>query len=1120
MLLRRKLEMERQLTTGSALRWFLRLAALPIFIATVAIWMSVGLTVYAQATDGNIVGAVIDPSQALIPNATITATNKATGVTYNAITSDAGDYRINNVPVGSYDVDAVASGMKPLKTANVTVDLNRTSTVNFNLQVGAISTVVEVTEAAPLLDASNAQLQTTFKSDLMQHLPAAGNFLNDTGVLNLSLLAAGVTQSGGVGLGTGPSVGGQRPTNNSFHIDGVDNNKHDNRGPAVSVSNEAVAEFSVLQNQFSPEFGGASGGIFNTVVKTGTNEIHGSLYEYFGNRRLNATDSRAAVQGLTRPPRFDYNRFGGTVGGPIRKNELFYFAGYEYSPLGRASTPGSPISGPTAAGYDTLATLSAVNKTNLGVLQQYLAPAAVATRTVTVAGTPIPIGSSQAVGPSYQSKQNLVTAIDWIISERDQLRGRYILNRFTGIDTLAQLPAFYINYPDNRQFVSLSEFHTFSSTMLNEFRLAYHRKFNEYSAGDFTFPGLDQFPNISINDLSLQLGPDSSTPQGYIQGSLQLTNNVTKTFSRHTIKAGYQFQDVIATNEFIQRVRGDYAYSTLDLYLRDISPDALGERSVGFSGGLPVGFLFHSAYFSDDFRFRPNLTFNLGMRYEYVTVPVVSRYQSFSAPADVPGVITFREPKAERDNWGPRIGVAWSPGTRGDWSVRAGFGINYDMPYNNLNINTKPGIFFQTQNVSLTNPTPNFLAGGGLPPSTALVITTDPATARAAVSGYMFDQNRPYSINYTLSVQHSLGQDYVVEARYVGTKGVHLYVQDQINRVTVVTPNYGLPTFFTTPSAADLAGLSLTLGDIRNTLAAFTGYTASPSNSLGQYGFPNTITSYNPIGNSEYHGLSLQLDRRYSKGFSYRTAFTWSHALDDQSTTVFSTVLSPRRPQDFRNLRNEWGTSALDRRYRFTFAPFYDFTMNSGNWFVKNIVGNWNIAGTYTYQSPAHATVQSGIDSNLNNDSLDRTVINLGGQANLSTTVTPINSAGATVAAGNAAIVAYVANNANARYVQAGLGAYPNGGRNTLPMSATNNVDLQLKKHFSITESKRFEIAMQASNLFNHPQWTGDLLNDVFPNLNNTTRSFLLTGNSEFGRFDRFFTSNPRTITIAARVLF
>ena len=330
---------------------------------------------FAQATDGNIVGTVTDATQAVIPGAMITATNKATGITYTAMSNAVGDYRLNNVPVGAYDVDVRAGGMTPQKLTNVSVELNRTSTVNLVLQVASVTADVVVQEAPPLLDSSTSQLESTFKGEQALNQVAAGNFVNDTGVLNLSLLAPGVTQGGGMGYGTGPSVGGQRPTNNSFNIDGVDNNRHDVTGPTVTVPNDAVEQFSLLANQFGPEFGGASGGVFNIVVKTGGNAMHGSLYEYFNNRNLNALDSKQAIQGFTSTPRFDSNRFGGTIGGPVIKNKLFYFADYEYFPLGQASVPGSPILAPTAAGYSTIAGLPGISKTNLAVLQQYLAPA-------------------------------------------------------------------------------------------------------------------------------------------------------------------------------------------------------------------------------------------------------------------------------------------------------------------------------------------------------------------------------------------------------------------------------------------------------------------------------------------------------------------------------------------------------------------------------------------------------------------------------------------------------------------------------------------------------------------------------------------------------------------------
>jgi hypothetical protein len=313
--------------------------------------------------------------------------------------------------------------------------------------------------------------------------------------------------------------------------------------------------------------------------------------------------------------------------------------------------------------------------------------------------------------------------------------------------------------------------------------------------------------------------------------------------------------------------------------------------------------------------------------------------------------------------------------------------------------------------------------------------------------------------------------------------------------------------------------LNLSLGDIKNHLSALTG--GNGSNSYAQFGFPSTITAYIPEGNSKYNGLSLQMVKRYANNFSYNAAFTWSHALDDSTATVYSTVLTPRRGQDFRNLRNDWASSALDRRLRFTFAPVYDFKpFANGSWLMKNVVGNWTATAAYTFQSPEYATVQSGIDSNLNNDALDRAVINPAGLPFVSSGVTPYNKAGQVVAAGDAGIVAYVANNSNARYIQAGSGVFGNSGRNTIPLRRTDNVDFQLMKRLNITERTRFEIGASASNVFNHPQWTGDLLNDVYPNQFNNTRSFLLTGNSEFGRFDHFYTSNPRSVTIVTRLSF
>jgi hypothetical protein len=318
------------------------------------------------------------------------------------------------------------------------------------------------------------------------------------------------------------------------------------------------------------------------------------------------------------------------------------------------------------------------------------------------------------------------------------------------------------------------------------------------------------------------------------------------------------------------------------------------------------------------------------------------------------------------------------------------------------------------------------------------------------------------------------------------------------------------------PDPSVLAGLTKALGDI----------SAKTSNYMATYGLTNSIVGYHPWGNSRYNGLQLQVNKRYSKNFSYIAAYTWSHNFDDSTATNFSTILSPRRAQDFQNLRAEWASSALDRRHRFTFTPIYDFKpFQNGNWMMKNVIGNWNISGTYTFQSPEYATVQSGVDSNLNGDSAgDRAIINPAGAANIGSGVTGYNAAGQ-VSAGDD-IVAYVANNPGARYIVA-VRAPAQWWTATFPLDHTNNFDFALTKRINITERFRFDIGAQAFNLFNHAQFVGGYLNDVNPfSTASISRSFLVPSSSSFGAYNQgtpevgFFSSNSRALQLVAHFVF
>lgn len=1085
----------------------------------------------AQAISGDLVGTVIDASGAGLPQATVSATNDATRVKNTTTTDASGAYRIANLPVGTYIVNVSANGFTSATIKDVRVQLNNTVTQNATLAIGATSTTVEVSAAAPPLDTTTAQIQTTYDARQAEDLPVAGfsrtagiaSTVQSAAIWNLTLLNAGVASNGGVGQGTGPTVSGQRPENNTFFLDGVNDNNRYSTGPLAIIPNDAVAEVSLLQNHFSAEFGGASGGVFNAVVKTGSNQIHGSIYEYFQNRNLNADDAIFWVQGLKSYPRYDSNRLGANIGGAIIKDKLFYFGNFEYNPIGQAAVPNTPIFAPTAAGYSRIAADPLVSKTNLGILQKYAGTASVADQDpISVGGISVPIGSVAFNGPNFNNSYNALTSIDYNLSEKDQLRGRWIYNKVVGIDAMPVLPAFYVPQPNNTYMLALSEFHSFSPTLQNEFRGAFSRNYQLVPSSALAFPGLNAFPDLDLDELNLQIGGGQTAPSGSIQNLFQAQNNVTKVSGRHTIKFGYSFTDVILTNYFIQRVRGEYEYSTLQRYLYDQVPDVLGERSAGPTA-YPTGNLEHAAFINDDFRIRPNLTLNLGLRYEYVTMPIASRTQIYSAPANVPGGITFGKPSFSPNDWSPRLGFAYSPGNNSRWVIRGGVSRSFDLSYANLTANSAPAFFQTTQDVNLHSTANGFLAGGALP-GIAPGLPTDTLGARAIIGSYTYGGKRPYGLSWTTGVQRLLGRDYTFEARYTGTKGVHLWNQTRANVASPVSPSNFVPTFFSSPSAATLASLGTNYGQVSSVIVPG-GTSARQFDQLAALGFQNNLVGYSPQSYSSYNGLALQMTKRYSNGLYFIAAYTWSHLLDNATATNFSTYLSPRRAQDFMNLRSEWASSALDRRHRFTFTPMYDWKpFKTGNWLMKNVVGNWSICGTYTYQSPEYATIQSGIDSNLNGDSAgDRVIINPAGAATVGTDVVPYNAKGqisGTSKNPGADTVAYVAVNPNARYVMAGLGALANSGRNTYPLKPTDNIDLALTKRFAVTERVHLEIAGQFFNVLNHAQYTGGYVSDASGSQQTNSRNELIPSNALFGRFDQFYGSNSRFGQIVMKVVF
>ncbi len=1087
---------------------------------------------FAQSTtSGDLTGLVSDASGAAVPGATVTALNQGTAVQNVLTTSGTGEYHFTNLPVGKYTLAATAAGFATAQIKNIDISLNTVVTENVKLDIGTTTSSVEVSEAAVVIDTTTAQVAGSFDSRQMAELPSAST---GSGVLNLSLLQSGVGTSGTVGIGMGPSVGGQRPANNSFTIEGIDNNNRTVTGAVVSVPNDADAEFTLLQNQFSPDFGHSSGGQFNQVIKSGTNSYHGELYEYSTNRDLLAADNLNFVDGNPLHPRFDNNRFGGNFGGPILRNKLFFFVDYEYNPIGGEASGGA-VFAPTSAGYAALASIPGISATNLSILQKYLGTAATAvpvstlggsyplvgqssfgnesgwTQTQINAATPIPLGNIPTAAPSYTNNESAVASIDYTISDRDSLRGRFILNRSGSIDTLGFPSLFYTNAPSNAYLATMTEFHNFSPNVINEFRFGYNRSNSFVGVPKIPFPGLDVFPNIGINELGVLVGPDPNAPSGGVQNIYELTNNVSYTHGAHTFKFGFDGTDSISPQFFTQRGRGDYEWNYLSDYLFDFYPDYIAQRNVGGREYYGNNYLF-GIYGNDTWKVRPNLTVNLGLRWEYQTVPLGEREQDLNVAANVPGLISFNAPTPQATNFMPRVGIAYSPGNSGKTSIRAGFGINYDVNRDNLGLDAAVPQFSSTIDVT-GFPGQGFLANGGISP-TSVAASPTVAELRAETGGVLPTTfTRPESIQWNFGIQHVFAENYTVEVRYLGTRGVHLDVQDQLNRQPIVNASNALPVYFSAPSQATLDGLTSTLSSLTGQLGT--------GNIVPAYlaaGFTGILTSFQPWGNSSYNGLATQMNRRFSNGLQFISSYTWSHNIDDSTADVFSTYTTPRRPQNARDLSADRSSSALDHRQRLTFAGVYDlpFFKNGQNWFLRNLVGNWLLAPIYTYQTGTLATAQAGTDSNLNGDSAgDRTIVNPAGNPNVGSDVSPLtNSAGQ--------IVAYQAINPSAGYVATPKGALATGGRNTLMLEPIDDIDLSLTKRFTFREHYSLELGIRATNIFNHPQYTGGFLNDVgavgatSTNIHNT----LIPSSPTFTDWSQAFSSNPRSAQIVGKFIF
>jgi hypothetical protein len=1076
----------------------------------------------AQGLDGTLRGDVKDPEGAVIVGAKVTLTNEQTDLTRTQETTSGG-FNFPNLLVGNYTLTVEHEGFRKYLVKGIEIKANQVTDIAAQLELGLMTQTVEVTASPELVQTTSSQLGTSWGAREASEVPLpvlSGN------TLNLSMLQVGTTsQSGGV-AGVGGAIGGNRPRNNSFVVDGVDNNDVSVTGPVQYIIPEAVGEFTLLTNQFSAEYGHSTAGQFIANTKSGTNDYHGEVFGFVNNRNFNSLDNltKAAIArgDLAEAPRFDWLRTGGAMGGPVIREKLFFFGAYQYATQGQASTPGNVSFVPTANGVATLNSLattsgSGVSPVAVNTLTNVLPPATVAdsSQNVTVVNNatgalvPIEVGALTPAAPNFFTQHDFQTNGD-INLRNHRISLRFAYDRFRApLVSAFPLPVFTGGQQFDAKSATISDVYSISPTIVNEFRAGYRRSQLAFAVPNIAPPAsLDVYPNLIIEQLGgLELGPDGNSPQSNVLNQYQWVDNLSISRGVHNFKLGVDARLWIAPGVFLPRERSEYRYSSLDKFVKDAVPDNLALRGVGdgsFAGNQKGVFWF----IQDDWKLHPRLTLNLGLRYEFVTNPRDDAKQAINSVSDLqnptnPGLspLLFRVPRQDINNFAPRIGFAWDMFADHKTAMRGGFAVAYDVIFQNLALLQLPPQLQQELGVEQAcvalSPQPswcpapgaspyneefivangtNFLASAGLP-GTFIPQTLSPADARAGTQALIVDTVAPKTLTWSLGVQRELGQNNALEVRYVGTRGINLPAQIRRN-AALVPDSLFLPTFFNTADVpANVSVTAPSVADFQN--AAIRPYAAD--------GFLSNVTAFDSASSSTYHGGSIEFTRRFKSigrwgnGVFLKTGYTFSKVIDNATNELFTSQVNPRRPEDFLDLRAERGRSTIDHPHKFTIAAIYELPRYGGDsaW-LGYVLNQWQVSASYIAESGQPVTALSFVDANGNGDAAgDRAIFNPGFAArNTATGVNAVCRAAGTGATsivgpdvcGAGDTVGYVAVDPAAQYVQALPGARTNVGRNTLDSPGLNNWNMSFFKKTRMTERVSVELRADMQNVFNHGQ--------------------------------------------------
>ena len=888
----------------------------------------------AQST-ATLQGTVTDSKGAVVPNANIVVRNRSTASERTTQTDTDGNYQLAALPVGVYSVEVRVQGFKTQVADQVTLEVAKTAVQNFQLDVGAISEQVLVSSDVPVIETATTSVGTVINQRTVQEIPLNGRHFVDLGLLipgsvtppQNGFLTAPLRGQGSFAFNTA----GNREDTVNFMINGVNLNDMAQNQITFQPSINTVQEFKVDNSTFSAEYGRNSGAIVNIATRSGTNDYHGEFFEFLRNEALDARNFFDP-----RKPPFKRNQFGLNVGGPLHlphfgtggspfsyngKNRTFFFFSYEGLRQRQGLTLTSNVLTPAQRA-------SVTNPTVLKLLP--LIPLPTSIDTVLVGGVPTQVARFAGAGTAPVNIDQYTGDVSHNFSSNDRLHGYYAFQRDLRGEPNLQgntLPGFGDTRQSQRQIFTLNETHIFGPNLTNEARLGFNRVNISFTPNfqvnpeDFDInDGVDQpigLPQISITGFNFNIGGPTGFPQGRADTTVVVSDTLNYLRGNHSFKFGGEGRRFY--NNGFQLDTGSFIFPNVDSFIAGRATSfsiTTGDRSSAIIQNA-LGF-----YVQDNYKARPNLTLELGLRYDWNMTPTerFNRFVVFDpATRSLVRVGSGIDDAYHENNknFQPRVGIAWDPFKDGKTSIRAAYAILTDQPVTNVVTGLASNPPFAEPR-ALTTQLPNLITfqnaddvarAAGLSPNTVA-----------------HDFDNPYVQSWNLNIQREIGRDLGVTIGYFGSKGTHLRIARNINqRVNGVLPFASLPS--TDPFRPNVPLVN--------------------------------IIQIEGTGNSSYNGLWLTATKRFSRGFQFNASYTFSKSIDYNSLNSQGVVI-----QDNYNVRGSRGLSDFDARHRFVFSGIYELPFH-GN----QLVEGWQLSSIVQSQTgnPVNIVVNNSVLTGVNN---------------------------------------------------------------------------------------------------------------------------------------------------------